>query len=259
MNSVNSKFKNKKVIAKLVLLFITWLTVAYWLMSLNRTRSTMSIASMNATFKQYEWAMKSTGQFILNTTDYLGVSNETVKSVGGMLWRKVRARNLTFKKRNAVELAVRVGVGLGAAYAGNATGVNRIAKNALAPMQLYNSVKAGLVNKPGFLNMGYATRQKNTFNQVQTLLIYIMGLLAQFEYNVTMEVARTIIPQNSQMARSITNGLGATLRLTSGFAYSANNGTRTAQVARNYANLFAAGSGVVRGATGMRNNLGRNI
>ena len=239
-------FKDKRIIAKLVMLLITWLTVAFWLMNLETTRSTMSPASMNAALTKYEWAMQSTGQFILNTTDYLGVSNETVKSVGGMIWRKVRARNLTFRKRNAVELAARVTLGLGVAYASNQTGVNRIARNALAPIQLYNSVKSRLVNKPGFFNMGYATRQKNTFNQVQTLLIYILGLLAQFEYSVTMEIARSIIPQNSQMARNITNGLGATLRLTSGFAYSANNGTRTRQVARNYANLFTAGAGALR-------------
>jgi hypothetical protein len=252
---MNSRFRNKAVITKLVVLFITWLTVAYWLMNLEKNRSTMSPASMNAALKKYEWAMKSTGQFILTTTDYLGISSETVKSVGSMLWRKVRARNLTFKKRNAIELAARIGVGLSAAYAGNATGVNRIARNALAPMQLYNTVKYGLVNKPGFFNMGYATRQKNTFNQVQTLLIYIMGLLAQFEYDVTMAIARTIIPQNSQMARNITNGLGATLRLKSGFAYSANNGKRTQQVVRNYANLFSAGGRIA----GLYNNRGNRI
>ena len=94
-------FKDKRIIAKLVMLLITWLTVAFWLMNLETTRSTMSPASMNAALTKYEWAMQSTGQFILNTTDYLGVSNETVKSVGGMIWRKVRARNLTFRKRNA--------------------------------------------------------------------------------------------------------------------------------------------------------------
>jgi hypothetical protein len=166
---------------------------------------------------------------------------------------------LTFKKRNAIELAARIGIGLSAAYAGSATGVNRIARNALAPMQLYNTVQYGLVNKPGFFNMGYATRQKNTFNQVQTLLIYIMGLLAQFEYDVTMAITRTIIPQNSPMARNITNGLGATLRLTSGFAYSANNGKRTQQVARNYANLFSAGGRIAGRATGLYNNRGNRI
>jgi len=246
-------FKDKRIIAKLVMLLITWLTVAFWLMNLETTRSTMSPASMNAALTKYEWAMQSTGQFILNTTDYLGVSSETVKSVGGMIWRKVRARNLSFRKRNAVELAARVTLGLGVAYASNQTGVNRIARNALAPIQLYNSVKSRLVNKPGFFNMGYATRQKNTFNQVQTLLIYILGLLAQFEYSVTMEIARTIIPQNSQMARNITNGLGATLRLTSGFAYSANNGTRTSQVSRNYINLARAGAGIIRGTARLRN------
>jgi hypothetical protein len=254
------RFRDKKIIAKLVLLIVTWLTVAYFLLSLKSTHNTMSISTMRANMEalqKYDWAISQTSRFIVETTSYLGVPAETVKSVGSMMWRKIRARNLTFKKRNAIELAARVTLGLGAAYASNRTGVNRIARNALAPVKLYNSIKYQLVNKPGFFNMGAATRNKELFNNVQSLLISLMGLLAQFEYNVTMEVARTIIPQNSPVARSVTNGIGATLRLTSGFAYSANNGKRTQQVARNVANLGAA----ITGATRPRlvNNLGKTI
>ena len=250
MNSgqtLNSRFRNKTVIAKLVLLFITWVTVAYTLMNLKGEFENLSIKTMENKFRKYEWAMHSTAQVILNTTNYLGISSETVKTVGGMLYRKVRARNLTFRKRNAVELVARIGVGLGAAYAGNATGVNRIAQNALAPFEAYNTMKHHFINKPGYRNKGYMERQARTLNQVHTLLIYIMGLLAQFEYNVVMEVARTIIPQNSQTARTITNGLGAALRLTSGYAYSSNNGTRTRQVMGNWVNLTTAGGRLLLG------------